>query len=191
MVSDSQASTLRSIQAGISTLVRRDLAEFFRSLNLSSPERARDALLGYIPGLVETYGAGAASVAADWYDEVRSQLGVRSRFRAEVQAPVGPERVERMLRFAARHLFTDAPDLMLPAIDGATSRYVLEPARMTVAVSAEKDPASQGWERRARAEACDFCQMLAGRGAAYAHRGSAHFDAHDDCNCVAVPAWGL
>jgi len=193
MVTDSQAGTLREIQSGVSVLVRGELDGFFGSLNLSKPEKMRDALLQFVPLIVRRYGEGAASVAADWYDEVRAGAKVRARFRAQVANPVEADRVEKMVRFAARHLFTDTPALMLPAIDGAVGRYAIEPARMTIVRSAEKDPDAAGWGRRARADACDFCQMLAGRRGSYLYRSrsTAHFDAHDDCSCVAVPSWDL
>jgi hypothetical protein len=185
---DELAEGLRQIQAGLAIAVRRELDAFFGSLNLERPEKARDALLQFVPFLVQRYGEGAASVAADWYDEVRAGANVRQRFRAQVADPVEPERVERMVRFAARHLFTGAAaTALLPALAGPVERYTLSPARLTIIGASVRDPAASGWQRRARADGCDFCKALSWRGAVY--RDAADFAAHNNCGCVAVPSW--
>ena len=38
-------------------------------------------------------------------------------------------------------------------------------------------------------EGCEFCQMLAGRGAVYSAE-TADFEAHDKCACTPEPDWG-
>lgn len=187
MVTSAEARTLKDIQSGVSVLVRDELDAFFGSLNLEKPEKVRDALLQYLPMLVRRYGQGAASVAADWYEEVRAGANVRTRFRAQVADPVEALRVERAVRFAAKHLFTAAPALALPALRAPLARYAVEPARMTIVQATERDPDAYGWARRTSAGSdCKFCKRLEARGATY-RRSTADFAAHNDCNCVAVP----
>ncbi|WP_028497402.1 VG15 protein [Microbacterium sp. 11MF] len=188
MTTASQAQTLREIQAGVASLIRGELDGFFGSLNLDKPDKVRDALLQFVPLLVRRYGQGAASVAADWYDEVRAGANVRTRFRAQVADPVAADRVERAVRFAAGHLFTATPALALPAILAPAARYTAEPARLTITQSVEADPDAYGWSRRVRAGACRFCRALEQRGRTY-RRSTADFAAHNDCGCVAVPNW--
>lgn len=187
-VTGAQATQLRQIQLGAANLVREELTVFFGSLNLDKPEQVRDALLQYVPLLVQRYGAGSAAVAADWYDDVRSGMNVRGKFRARVGDPVDVARVDRAVRFAAQHLFTATPALTLAAIAAPVARYVMEPSRMTIIASTQKDPASKGWQRRTKGDACAFCKALAARGAVYVNH-SADFGAHNDCGCVAVPSW--
>ncbi|MBN0039378.1 hypothetical protein JN535_04210 [Cellulosimicrobium cellulans] len=188
MVTQAKAAELRHAQAGLLTLLSRDLAAFFASLDLDKPERARDALLEYLPLLVAQYGEAGAAAAADWFDEVRAEERVPGRFRAEAAEPVEPEIVEASVRYSAGHLFTAAPGLALPSLQSAASKQVLLPARQTIVRATGRDPRASGWGRLTRSGACDFCRFLAQRGAVY-KEATAHFASHGDCNCAAVPSW--
>src|SRR5690606_39520980 len=64
---------LADAQGGMRTLVDKDLEEFFASLDLSKPEFARDAMLEQVPVIIGSYSAMSAAVAADYYDELRSE----------------------------------------------------------------------------------------------------------------------
>ena len=193
MVASADIEEFRLAQSGIAARVKRDLAAFWTSLDLSRPERARDALLEFVPVLVQVYGEAAAVVAADWYDEQRAIERVPGRFRAVMAAPMATPYVQQRVRFAAHHLFTDAPGQMLAFLDGATEKYALQAGRDTIRGSANRDPQAVGWHRETRpsetfASGCGFCRVLAGRGGVY-KRETAPFAAHDDCHCVAVPSW--
>ena len=193
MPSSADAELLRSLQADIRALVVRDLTAFFASIDLERPEAARDALLEYVPFLVATYGEQAASMAADWYDDVRAAESIGGRFRAAMTVPDESEAAEGLVRRAAGALFTDAPLAALPMIQGKAAMYAIEGARQTVMTATTRDPRSSGWKRITRAGACRFCRMLAGRGAVY-KESTVHFAAHGgaeggECNCAAVPSW--
>lgn len=188
MATRSDVDLIRAANAGLVRLALRDLEAFWASLNLSRPEAARDALLRFLPVLVAQYGDAGAAVAADWYDDLRLAERAPGNFRAQMAAPVAPERVEARVRFGAQHLFTDAPGQTLTFLTSAATKYVLEPSRATVAESTKVDPAAVGWHRETRPGACGFCRMLAGRGGVF-RKETARFAAHDDCGCVAVPSW--
>lgn len=188
MPSAADIAQYRAQQAGIAALVKRDLTDFFTSLDLSRPEAARDALLAYMPTLVTEYGETAASVAADWYDDMRFAERVGGRFRAEMADAVADAVIESQVRFGATHLFTDNPTGTLDFLTLAATKYALYPGRSTIARSANRDPAASGWQRITRPGACKFCRMLAGRGGVY-KRETVHFASHGDCNCAAVPSW--
>lgn len=189
MVSAADTARLRQAQTGIRVLVERDLAQFFASLNLSSPEAARDALLLFVPELVARYGEAAGTIAADWYDDLRAAERVPGRYRAQaVQSPYAGEATVGLVRRAAGALFTETPGEALLALTAKTGKYVLAAARETIVTSTHGDPRSSGWQRVTRAGACSFCTMLAGRGAVY-KEATAHFASHGDCNCAAAPSW--
>lgn len=188
MATASDIATIRAANRGVVALATRDLRAFWSSLNLDRPEAARDALLRFVPVLTAQYGEVAATVAADFYDDLRLEAGVRPGFRARMAETVPAEAVVARTRFGAQHLFTEAPGQALAFLTGAVSKYVLQPGRSTIAGSAKADPAASGWHRETRPGACDFCRLLAGRGAVY-RRETARFAAHDDCGCVAVPSW--
>lgn len=188
MPTASDAATLRRAHARIAGLAERDLDRFWATLDLSRPERARDQLLDFVPALTTVYGEAAAVVAADWYDELRAAEGVRGRFTSVMAAPFAVDAVQARVRFGAAHLFTDTPDAMKPFLSGAVQKYVLQPGRDTVAVSAVEDPVASGWQRVTQGETCRFCVGLAARGAVY-RQESAAFAAHGHCDCTAVPSW--
>lgn len=188
MVSSADAQRLRQAQIAVRRIVERDLTAFFGSLNLARPEATRDALLEYVPFLVQQYGDSAAAVAADWYDEVRAAEAVPGRFRALAQPSPYQSGVEDTVRRAAGSLFTDAPAGTLTSLLAPVGKYALAAGRQTIATSTARDPRASGWQRVTRSGACRFCRMLAGRGGVY-REATAHFASHGDCNCAAVPSW--
>ena len=193
MPSRADVERIRTANAGVVALATRDLEAFWSTLDLTKPEAARDALLAFTPVLVDQYGEVAATVAADWYDDLRVEAGVRPGFRARMAEPVPAEVVVARTRFGAQHLWTDAPDLMLPFLTTAVSKYVLAPGRDTIVGSSLADPQAVGWHRETRPSdtyhsGCRMCRMLAGRGGVY-KRATATFAAHGGCRCVAVPSW--
>lgn len=70
---------------------------------------------------------------------------------------------------------------------GAATRLVLDAGRDTIRQTVVNDPATAGW-RRVTAGGCDFCRMLAGRGAVYREE-TAEFASHDHCACSAEPVY--
>ena len=180
---------LRGIQVGLRAQFEAELRAFFRSLVLTKPEAARDAMLAFVPALVQRYGTAAAAVAAAWYDELRFDRSVPGRFRA---IPVVPEALTiatiGTVRRAAGYLFTETPEQAFDSMVGPTGKHVLSAARETILKSTEIDPKSTGWQRVTRPDSCKFCRMLADRGARYT-RATADFAAHTNCNCAARPVW--
>ncbi|UNX54090.1 hypothetical protein MF406_14230 [Georgenia sp. TF02-10] len=188
MVSPADAERLRLAQVGIRTLVERDLAAFFASLDLGRPEAARDALLEFVPYLVSTYGESAAAVAADWYDEQRAVERVPGRYRAVMQDSPYTDAVEGTVRRAAGALWTPTPGDALLTLSSKAGKYALAAGRQTIVTSTDRDPRASGWQRVTRGGACRFCRLLAGRGAVY-KQSTVHFASHGSCNCAAAPSW--
>jgi hypothetical protein len=187
MVEQAQVTQLKNAQAGILAMIGRDLQAFIDSLDLLKPEQARDAIFEYWPLIVAQYGEAGAAAAADWYDDVRADQGVRGSFRARVAEPVAAEVVEASVRFSAAHLFTATPGLIVPSLLDSGSKQVLLPARRTIIESTRRDPRAGGWRRVTRAGSCKFCRFLAQRGAVYVK--DVDFASHGNCNCASVPSW--
>jgi hypothetical protein len=91
----------------------------------------------------------------------------------------GPVRIERARRRgldvggAALQAFTES--------SRAGSRHAINGGRDTITQYASTDRRA-GWSRVTSGNACDFCSLLAGRGAVYS-AGSVSFEAHDGCGC--------
>jgi len=193
MVAQADIEQFRQANSQLSALVRAELEAFFLSLDLSSPEVARDALLEFLPVLTEQYGAVAATLAADWYEELRGASGAIGRFSAVTAASVPAGAVEAKVRFLASHLWTPEPAAMLGGLLTAADKYVKQPGRDTIAKNAKREGV-----RYARvpqgSKTCAFCLLLASRDAVY-HTKKAAGDLgrgvgdrfHGDCDCAVVP----
>lgn len=173
---------LRSQIAHVTNLASKDLAALWRQV--SDAAQARVALMDVLPALVETYGQAAAALAAHWYDDARLKAGVGGSFTAIPAAP--GDRGARALAGWATSTATDMTTLEA-LILGGLQRRIGDAARETVMGSAAADPQASGWQRQAFG-GCEFCQMIAGRGAVFSE-ASADFASHDSCRCVAVPAF--
>lgn len=180
-------------QGDLSTLALRDLRAFWRGLDHSDAYAVRREVEAFLPDLVQTYGEIGASLAADFYEEIREASGEVSRlYRAET-----PENVVRIGqaqasgRWALGSLFgaEPRPADALTNLSGVTKRLVLAPARDTVRANTRLDPDAVGWRRVGDGDSCKFCRMLIGRGETYSAE-TARFAAHDDCGCLAEPAFG-
>lgn len=186
MVAQADIEQFRAANSQLSQLVRDALEAFFASLDLSRPEAARDALLEFVPVLTQQYGDVAATLAADWYDELRAASGAAGRFRALTAAAVPSGAVEAKVRYLAGHLWTPTPEAMLGGLLTATDKYVKQPARNTVAANAKREGVR--WARvPTGAKTCSWCLILASRDAVFHSKASAGGDGnryHGDCDCV-------
>lgn len=71
---------------------------------------------------------------------------------------------------------------------GAASRHAINAGRETITGTIQADPRAVGYERVTSGSGCDFCELLAARGAVYGAE-SADFEAHDRCGCTAEPVY--
>lgn len=178
---------LRLAVAGLTDLAARDLGTAWA--DPTDAAAARAALGDLLGPLLDAYGAAAAAIAADWYDDLRdAESDARSRFRAIPAAPVTGG-IDVLAGVAVGPLFGANPDTAaaVTLAVGGLQRLIANAARDTVTGSAVADPAAEGWQRVAYG-GCGFCRMLAGRGAVYTE-GRADFASHDHCHCHATPAW--
>lgn len=178
---------LREGVNGLALIATADLDALWREV--ATAEQAREALQDVLPALVAAYGAGAATFAADWYDESRDEAGAHGRFRA-VPADVGDTGAEVLARWGVGPLFAAEPDWAAARtlVAGGLQRRIADQARATVTGSSLLDPAAVGWRRVGDGDSCSFCSMLLGRGAVYTSQ-TVKFRSHDHCGCSAAPEW--
>lgn len=177
------ASTrLRRDLASLTRLASGDLAALWRSVETAV--QAETALRDVLPALVETYGAAAATLAADWYDDLRDKAGVRGRFTA-IPADIAEPGTQALVGWAV----AEATDLstLRTLVDGGMQRRIVNFSRATITGTTVADPQAEGWQRVGAGE-CAFCAMLIGRGTVYSE-ATADFASHDHCNCSAEPAF--
>lgn len=177
------APTLRSETGKLVNLAGRDLNRLWRAV--AAGASAETALRDLLPAIVTEYGALGATLAAEWYDDLRAKAGAGGTFAA---IPVRPDDrgAQALIGWA---LSTATDDATLQAlIFGGTQRRIADHVRYTIAGSSVADPSADGWQRVTDGQACAFCSMLAGRGSVYSE-ASADFASHDACGCSAVPAF--
>lgn len=176
---------------GIAALVNRDILAFMNRLDPSRPEGVKADLFEYVPTLIAQYGDIAATVAADWYDELREAEGIPGRFQAPMADLVPLEVVNGRLGYATRQdgpLYAGALDVLTDFVATVANEYALQPGRDTVMQAAHKDKAA--YARVPERGACKFCLMLASRGFVYSKStvgDSKKF--HGKCRCNAMPVW--
>jgi hypothetical protein len=166
----------------LTILAEADVRVLWRSLG--DARDAKVALMDLLPDVVQTYGLASSSLAADFYDDLRAERGVRGRFTAIV--PEVPRTGSEGLVAWALGEAKDSSSFQSLVV-GGMQRRIANGARNTVTISSVADPGSQGW-MRIGAGGCDFCAMLVHRGVVYSE-SAADFAAHDHCHCEAAPAF--
>lgn len=84
-----------------SALAQEEIEAFVSRLDLSRKAESRDALLAFVPAVVERYGDIAAEAARDYYEqERRRQIGGSYRAKA---FPMGEEEREALLESVRYH----------------------------------------------------------------------------------------
>lgn len=193
MATAAEVAAYRKSQQNVVALARRELRAWWATLDVSDARAASAALEVSLVELVAAYGDVAMTVAADWYDEQREQAKARRPFLAALAGSLPGEQVRSVARWAVGPLFgvTDSAKALGMA-SGAVQRLVQQGGRNTLYRNVQADPAKPQWARMPQgAETCDWCRMLAGRGAVYLDEDSAGGDNswHNDCDCQPVPVW--
>lgn len=177
----------RAALRDVNTLAQRDLLTYWRQFDLSDAIKVRDGLMDVLPGIIDSHHLSAATVAADWYDIQRHDLGAKKRFRAVMAEAPTDARGAVMARWGVAPMFTSDPAAGAPTtlvkIAGGLQRVVLNGARQTITTSAVNDPARVGWVRVGNGE-CDWCQQYLDGEVHYIE--GYDFEAHDHCHCDAV-----
>lgn len=173
--------------AKLTGLADRDLALMWRQFDTATD--ARDGLLELLPELVSVYGIAAATLGADWYDDMRDAAAVKGRFRAIPTELPDLGRTDSLARWAVTPLFQSEPDFdtSLMKVAGGLQHIIATADRETVRYSSIQDPKAKGWMRVGNG-GCDWCaQYLDGE----VHYVEGYdFNAHDHCRCTASPVFG-
>lgn len=174
---------------GLTAVMQREFSAIWKRLNLNDPAVLRDPLAAVLAEIADKYGTAAATLAADFYDEMRADVvKTGASFTPKLAAVPPAERFSSLAGWGIGPLFGANPDSAqaLHQINGGLQLIVGDAYRETIMGSSIADPAAQGWARVADANACEFCTLLASRGATYSE-ASADFASHAHCGCTAEP----
>lgn len=183
----SRVERFRAAQQDLVTLSTRDLLAVWRALDYSNARAATDVLLATFPDITAAYGDLAAVAAADLYEDLRAEYGPGSPFRARAAAVAPLEQSQAAVRWAVAPLWADDPrlDATLARLSGALRRLTLQPARDTIQTESRREGTT--YAVVPAGDACEWCLMLASRGAVYHEQRERQW--HDSCRCVAAPVW--
>ena len=159
---------LRSALVDLNALMVSDLAALWRAVDGQDVEFLRDALQAEVPGVVDPYLAKAGDITADWYEAQAPDLN----YVARPAALVDEGQLQATARWAAGTVLTKSPASPLDLLAGSMQRALFNESRETIVENAEVEPGAR-WARHASANACEFCRMVATRGAVYTSESAA------------------
>jgi hypothetical protein len=181
-----------------------------------TPTAVRDALFVAAPLIVSDYGNAAATLAADWYEELRDAASPRRAYVPRLVVPLDENSLSTSVAVATQPLYDFERELQgmtqameadfqkaledsLAAMEAEIQKEIAAGFRETITENAVDDPESHGWKRFAQPDACKFCKMLADKGAVFTEK-TARFAAHGaytggkktggNCMCIAGPEFG-
>lgn len=186
----------RRSQLALRAQVVRQLLAIWPALKPAEVDRSWPAVETAVAALVTARRRDSADLAAVYYQALRTALGIGGQPTPILADEVDPELLAVSLRvtgpatikrLTAAHV-ANAPDVALVRLSGAVARHVLDGGRETLIRSIGADRRARGWQRVTSGRACQFCTMLAGRGAVYGEESST-FASHDHCGCTAEPVF--
>lgn len=125
------------------------------------------------PAVADPYVALSGGLAANWFEESAPSV------TAALAEPIPLERLMKSAEWALGATGAEGLDRLA----GTLQRAVFDGARDTTLLNVKNTKSR--WSRETSGDACDFCEMLAGRGAVYSS-DTAGFESHDHCHCMAV-----
>lgn len=187
----------RQHQLAVRSAALRDYLRLWPLWQLDQPESFQRLVAAALP-LVRAYYQASSVLAGAYYQAHRKALGVPGLPELRLAEPLLAGRVVASLYVTGEVQAGKAlaagmdPEAVRQATlvrtSGALTRHVLTGGRMTLVRSALADGRSGRWRRITGGEGCDFCRMLASRGAVYG-AAAVDFQAHDHCSCSAEPEY--
>lgn len=163
-----------------------DTARWMIGRTSGSFESKRLQLLDTVPGVIGYYSEGSAALAVDAYMDARA--GVQGGFTAVPVVLDRTVKIRRGVAWASDPMLSRDFELASSRLAKLVRSELARPYRDTTLHNGARDGMFVGYKRIARGESCGFCKGLADRGAVY-KRNTAHFAAHDDCQCTAAAAF--
>lgn len=170
-------------------------------LDVRNPDRGFAFLLARILRLLTEGRSTAYLDALLYYQDLRTMNGITGEMPniPEPEMPIreiatslhynGPRYAKALIQ---REQTQNIGQVVGDAVGRAVVKHTLNAGRTTMmkAVPADKD--ALGWKRITDSDPCDFCKMLATRGAVYKSAKTAGNELnryHDGCACVVVPVF--
>lgn len=191
-------ATYRSQTLALRGETLRDLHKLWPALDWRKLDKTYPAWFTAVSSLIERDRQTASGLASAYLKAFRLSEGIPGNPRIILAQPVPAEQMSTSMRvttiIAAKKATSagmTAEQAMAAAFvqsSGAATRLVLDGGRDTIRGSLAVDKRSIGWQRITSGRSCEFCAMLAGRGAVY-KVDTVDFPAHDHCSCSVEPVY--
>ena len=192
------STTHRRRQLALRAALLRDILRLwplFDPTNFDSFDRFSQAAATLIRA---RYGE-SAGLAAGYFSAFRLAEGIAGSATPVLPEPPARQVVQGALRSTglvgvlnarrAGKSVTAAAQNGLVRVSGSATSLVLAGGRETLLDAVSRDRARPRWARITSDEPCEFCTMLASRGAVYVSEETGGFEAHDHCSCMVEPAY--
>lgn len=185
MVTYAQLGEYKRGQETIDQLVRRDVQQLWDGLGAIDPDRKRNLLLDMVPGLVNSYGPIAATLAGEFFADT-------VLLEPRIPDIDSTDAVQASTRAVIGGLWTGneakARDRLVNSIVRHTRQYGRTTIRESVGYSGGRVRYARLLSYASEKGPCAWCRMLASRGAVYHSEITAGGldDWHDTDRCDAV-----
>lgn len=179
------------------TLATRAAVLVAARMNVSDPDRGWAGLLAELLELIRGGRSISERLAMEFYRYLREADNAAGEAPEQPDIPfptnavvgsmiyTGPRMAKALIR---RGDDADLADRVGRAVGRSAMRHTLNGGRTVMREAAVQDPAAWGWARITDTDPCDFCKMLADRGAVYktAKTAGQLQQYHDGCACAVV-----
>ena len=189
---DAYNRAVSEMSDGLAARAEAEILAGMRANPGASVEECREHAKEVMSGMAQVADEAAATLAAEWYDAQAEAAG--ARLEPAVTASVySPETVDKVARYQARKLAKGDAEGFARRCGELVRNDALRSLNETVIanVGRDRDRGARFARVMTGAENCEFCLMLASRGAVYHTRETAgefrRF--HRGCDCKVVPGF--
>lgn len=183
-------------QVNVRAATLQRAARVWPAFDITNIDRSWQPVQQALTAIVWTGHRQSADLAAGYYQALRGSQGVKGATVVKTAAAPSITYLDKVFTYSGlivpKKLLAagrrDAAERTLVHVLGDVGRLVLNGGRDTLTASIAADPRARGYQRVTSGNACDFCSMLADRGAVYGSE-SADFEAHSHCSCSAEPVF--
>lgn len=189
----------RAVQTAVMAATVDDTLAMWSLLDPNDVDAGRDAWLAGMVPVVDQHYKQSATAGVSYYRSYSSAELGQLRDLSRIGAPLNADELTAALALHGpirfKHLVSRGYDgarafsISAVAVVGVATQYALDGGRLEIVGQAMRDGQALGFQRVASGGACAFCLMLTSNGPVYKSRGTAGFQAHDNCKCQPEPVF--
>lgn len=200
------AGAARAVQLQVRAALLLDVAKLWPLLDAKRLDQTFPGWLQAMILLLRNYHGQSSAAAAAFYSKARAEA-IGTPIRADLMKLAdlpSEEWISEALGYSGPGMLTRdtaRPGTALSTTLGTSARIALDGGRTTVEQTMHSDPRAVGYYRITDGQPCAFCALMASRGVVYKTElaagreankrftGDGEFKYHNDCGCIAAPAF--